>query len=79
MDFAIKTVLYASLKFLPKEIYSRLMSLRVSLSHDRYATLVSDYAPTLVASDEAKERFYEDLNRVPDSVPRNTIISVWGL
>ena len=38
---------------------------------DMLHLIISSCTPTLMASDEAKERFYEDLTRVADLVPSN--------
>ena len=78
VGFSIETSTLRQFEFLPKEINSHLMSLRVSLLHDRYATLISAYSPTLVPADEAKERFYEDLTRVLDSVLSNHKLFLLG-
>ena len=59
-------------------INSRLMLLRLNLSHGRYATLISAYAPTLPASDAFKEEFYEELTNAIDSVPRRDKLFLLG-
>lgn len=78
VGFAIKSKIVQQLEFLPKGINSRLMSLRINLSHERFATLISAYAPTLTASDSCKDQFYEELSRVIDSVPRQDKLFLLG-
>ena len=38
------------------------MTLRIPLSDQSYATIISAYAPTMTNNDENKERFYEQLD-----------------
>ena len=38
------------------------MKLRLPLTKDRYATVFSCYAPTLMADEEDKDAFYEQLD-----------------
>ena len=54
------------------------MLLRLNLPNERYATLISAYAPTLPASDASKEEFYEELTNVIDSVPRRDELFLLG-
>ena len=54
------------------------MLLRLNLPHERYATLISAYAPTLPASDACKEEFYEKLTNFIDSVPRRDKLFLLG-
>jgi len=54
------------------------MTLRVPLAKGRFMTLISAYAPTLVADDAAKDRFYGDLHSVLRSVSRSDKIFLLG-
>ena len=40
------------------------MTLRLSFSGKRHATIVSAYAPTMTNPDEVKDKFYDDLDSV---------------
>ncbi|VDL99736.1 unnamed protein product [Schistocephalus solidus] len=42
-------------------INDRLMSLRLPLRGDKFATIISAYASPMMSSDAAKDKFYEDL------------------
>ena len=55
VGFAIKSHLVSKLSGLPKGINDRLMTLILSLSGKRHATIVSAYAPTMTNPDEVKE------------------------
>ena len=59
--FAIKTEFVGKLSGLPKGINDRLMSLRLPLSGNKHATIVSAYAPTMTNPDEVKDKFYNGL------------------
>ena len=54
------------------------MTLRVPLVKGRFMTLISAYAPTLVADDAATDRFYDDLYRDLRSVPRSDKLFLLG-
>ena len=64
VGFAIKTELVDKLSGLPKGINDRLMTLRLPLSGNKHATIVSAYAPTMTNPDEVKDKFYDDLDNV---------------
>ena len=64
VGFAIKTELVGKLSGLPKGINDRLMTLRLPLSGNKHATIVSAYAPTMTNPDEVKDKFYDDLEIV---------------
>ena len=64
VGFAIKTELVGKLSGLPKCINDRLMTLRLPLSGNKHATIVSAYAPTMTNPDEVKDKFYNDLDDV---------------
>ncbi|XP_069992338.1 craniofacial development protein 2-like [Penaeus vannamei] len=68
VGFAIRTKLARQLDSLPCGINDRLMTLRLKLTKDCFATIISTYAPTMANPDETKEAFYEDLNRVVSEV-----------
>ena len=44
------------------------MTLRLRLTKDCFATIISAYAPTMTNPDDIKEAFYENLNRVLSEV-----------
>ena len=48
----------------PSYINERLMTLRVPLERNQYMLLIAVYAPTLMAEEDKKDEFYEDLDRV---------------
>ena len=69
VGFAIRTPLALQLEISPVGVSERLMKMRLPLSEGRQATILSCYAPTLLASDEDKDAFYElidvEVQRVP--------------
>ena len=67
VGFAIRTSLARNLESLPTGVSDRLMVLRLKLKRQTYATIVSAYAPTMTHTDEVKDSFYEDLDRIISS------------
>ncbi|KAI8519286.1 hypothetical protein Bbelb_025430 [Branchiostoma belcheri] len=69
VGLAIKTKFLNKLPDLPVPKNERLMKLRFPLSSTRHVTVISVYAPTLVSSEEVKEKFYEDLDSLVKETP----------
>uniref|UniRef100_A0A0L8FNN0 Endonuclease/exonuclease/phosphatase domain-containing protein n=1 Tax=Octopus bimaculoides TaxID=37653 RepID=A0A0L8FNN0_OCTBM len=69
MGFAISNDIVHKLESLPNGINDCLMLLRISIDLDKYATLVSEYAPTLGSTDAVKDRFYSDLSKLLNRIP----------
>ena len=61
VGFAVSTALLQSTQESPIAIDERLMTLRLPLAKNRFATFVSVYAPTLDSSDDVNDRFYDTL------------------
>uniref|UniRef100_A0A183TAP3 Endo/exonuclease/phosphatase domain-containing protein n=1 Tax=Schistocephalus solidus TaxID=70667 RepID=A0A183TAP3_SCHSO len=61
-----------------KGINDRLMSLRLPLRGDQFATIISAYAPPMTSSDAAKDKFYEDLHALLVTVPKEDKLIVLG-
>ena len=78
VGFAIKTDLVGKLSGLPKGFNDRLMTLRLSLSGNKHATIVSAYAPTMTNPDEVKDKFYNDLDDVISATPRTDKLILLG-
>ena len=49
------------------------MTLRLPLSGNKHATIVSAYAPTMTNPDEVKDKFYDDLDNVISATPRTSL------
>ena len=54
------------------------MTLRLPLSGERYATIVSAYAPTMTNPDEVKDKFYDDLDSVISAASRTDKLILLG-
>ena len=78
VGFAILSSLVSKLDQPPKGINDRLMTLRLPLQGNKFATLISAYAPTMTNPDEVKEKFYEDLNSAISSVPKQDKFLILG-
>ena len=70
VGFAIKSDLVGKLTGLPIGINDRLMTLRLPLSGNKHATIVSAYATTMTNPDEVKDKFYDDLDNIISATPR---------
>ncbi|VDL86385.1 unnamed protein product [Schistocephalus solidus] len=68
--FATRKDIVGRLPSLPQGINGRLMSLRLPLRGDQFATIISTYAPPMTSSDVSKDKFYEDLNALLATVPK---------
>ena len=78
VGFAIRNELVTKLSSLPRGINDRLMTLKLSLSGGKQATIISAYAPTMTNSDDIKEKFYEDLHSLVTSVPASEKLIILG-
>ena len=78
IGFAIKTSLTRQLVELPVGISERLMTLRLHLQQQRYATIISAYAPTLVADEADKAAFYSLLDETLQRIPATDKIILLG-
>ena len=79
VGFAVKTALVSKLEGPPTGVNDRLMTLRLPLSRgQKFATIVSAYAPTMTNPDEIKDKFYEDLNSVINAVPNADKLIILG-
>ncbi|VDL91260.1 unnamed protein product [Schistocephalus solidus] len=59
--FAIRNDIVGRLTCLPQGINDRLMSLRLPLRGDQFATIISAYAPPMTSSDAANDKFFEEM------------------
>ena len=78
VGFAIRSKLVDSLPSSPKGINDRLMTLRIPLQGNKYATLISAYAPTMTNPDSAKEKFYAELKEQIEKTPRADKLIILG-
>ena len=76
--FAVCTSLLRSIPETPRGISERMMMWRVPLRNRAHLTLICVYAPTLVADDADKNRFYARLCEVTRSVPKNDKLVILG-
>ncbi|KAK2156130.1 hypothetical protein NP493_2001g00002 [Ridgeia piscesae] len=61
VGFAIKKDIVTKLTEMPRPVRDRIMTMRLPLSKDNFATIISVYAPTMTNPDENKEAFYNQL------------------
>ena len=78
VGFAVRTTLLQLFPETPTGINERLMTWRIPLAKNRYATLISAYAPTLVADDTTKNNFYDQLDQILTSIPVTDKILLLG-
>lgn len=62
VGFAVKNSLLRSIEDAPVGISARLMKMRIPLTRNRHATVLSCYAPTLGSPEDDKDAFYEQLD-----------------
>ena len=78
VGFAIRNSLLRSLSSNPIGISERLIKVRLPLSNGRFATIFSCYAPTLAASAEDSDIFYERLDSEIQQTPRSDKVILLG-
>ena len=69
VGFAIKRDIVAKLTEMPHPVSDRIMTMRIPLTKDRNATIVSAYAPTMTNPEENKETFYSQLKGTLRNIP----------
>ena len=75
VGFAIKSSLICSLVEQPRGISERIITCRLQLEHNRFLTIISAYAPTMLYDDEVKEEFYSSLSTTVNAVsPQDKVI-----
>ena len=55
------------------------MTLRIPLAKNRFATLLSVYAPTLPSDTEVKDSFYQSLDEALHRIPKTDKILLLGV
>ena len=78
VGFAIKLDLVRKFIGLPNGINDRLITLRLPLSGNTYATIVSAHAPTMTDPDEVKNMFYDDSDNIISATPRTDKLILLG-
>ena len=78
VGFAIRTSIANQLPSLPIAISERLIKLRLPISKNRHATIISSYAPTLTSAEETIEHFYSELSNTLASVPTSDKLLLLG-
>ena len=69
VGFAIKRDIGLKLTEMPHPVSDRIMTMRIPLTKDRNATIVSAYAPTMTNHEENKETFYSQLKGTLRNIP----------
>ena len=62
----------------PRLVSNKIMTMRLPLSKDNFATIISVYAPTMTNPDENKEAFYNQLASVVSGIPRTNKLLLIG-
>ena len=75
-DFAVKSELLGKIEALAA-VSSRLMRLRLSLKSG-FVSIVCAYAPTLTASHDVKDEFYDALSAVLHQIPNSKKLTLLG-
>ena len=78
VGFAVRSSMLQYIQQSPIGISPRLMKLQLRLRSGLTAVLVSAYAPTMTATEDEKEAFYESLNAVIKSVPYKHKLFILG-
>ena len=78
MGFAIKKDIVTNLTDMPRPVSDRFMTMRLPLSKDNFATIISVYAPTMTNTDGNREAFYNQLASVLCGITRTDKLLLIG-
>lgn len=78
VGFMIKNCIASKLESLPTGHSDRIISMRLPLRKEQYATLFSVYSPTLQADPAEKDQFYTDLRNLVRSTPADDKVIILG-
>ena len=78
VGFAIKKDIITKLTEMPRPVSDRIMTMRLPLSKNNFATIISVYAPIMTNPDENKEAFYIQLASVLCGIPRTDKLLLIG-
>ena len=78
MGFAIKTDIVTKLTKMPRPVSDIIMTMRLPLNKNNFATVISMYTPTMTNPDENKEAFYNQLASVLSGIPRTDKLMLIG-
>ena len=78
VGFAVRNELVNKLNSLPQGINDRIMTLKLTLTGKKQATIISAYAPTMTNPDDIKDQFYEELNSLVTAVPKTEKLIILG-
>ena len=78
VGFMVKTSIARKLQNLPVGHSDRIMSLRLPIQDNKFATVLSVYAPTLQAETGVKEAFYRDLHNLLQQVDSKDKLLILG-
>ena len=78
VGFTIETSIARKLQNLPVGYSDRIMSLRLPIQNNRFATVLSVYAPTLQAETGVEEAFYHDLHNLLQQVDSKEKLLILG-
>ena len=78
VGLAIRNSIARCLTELPVGHSERLMSVRIPLARSKHMTIISAYAPTLVADEDSKDEFYSALTLLLQGVSREDRLVLMG-
>ena len=78
VDFMVRNSIASKLENQPTGHSDRIISMRLPLWNQQYATLFSVYSPTLKAEPAEKDRFYSELRSLIQSTPADDKVVILG-
>ena len=78
VGFMVRNSIASKLENQPTGHSDRIISMRLPLRNQQYATLFSVYSPTLKAEPAEKDRFYSDLRSLIQSTPADDQVVILG-
>ena len=78
VGFAVRNELVNKLSSLPQGINDRIMTMKLTLTGKKQATIISAYATTMTNPNDVKDQFYEELNSLVIAVPKTDKLIILG-
>ena len=79
MGLAIKKDIVTKLTEMLRPVSDRIMTMRLPVSKDNFAIIISVYVPTMTNPDEHKEAFYNQLASLLSGIPRTDKLLLIGV
>ena len=78
VGFAVRNELVNKLNSLPQGMNDRILTMKLTLTGKKQATIISAYAPTMTNPDDIKDQIYDEFNSLVTAVPKTEKLIILG-